>query len=431
MSNITPTNINGSYPEAGKNQSSDGFRTNFTNIRNNFTFAKDEITDLQNKVVLKAALTDTTLDNDMNRSSLTKAQLKNYSLSINDKGSSSGAVSISPSDGNYVTMSLTDDATIEFDTNTGNYPAATSQAFVFFVQVTISNTAYNLTLPSSVNKGTNSLVGFNSGSRAITYSSTGTYVYEFITVDAGVSWTVIDLTNTADNVTTADTSTIGNMILSGNTITTSGTNEPLRITPDATSSTGYTIITGNLYVTNATRINNTYIAGSNIQALGGTANLTLDVETSSNWIVLSNKTEVQGNLNVSQSNLSVTGGTIYSRGESYSWANTITANANITTPGFYKVDFVDGSAKTVKLTLDPPVNDGDVVYVMVNSRAASQLANIVSGNATCNIYRANGPVTGNVSALTEIYSTVRLIGTKSQSTNKWVVASVTGNLTYV
>jgi hypothetical protein len=250
-------------------------------------------------------------------------------------------------------------------------------------------------------------------------------------VDAGSSWTVIDLTNTAANVTTAATSTIGNMILSGNTITTSGTNEPLRITPDATSATGFTIITGNLYVTNATQINNTYIAGSNIQALGSTANLTLDVETSSNWIVLSNKTEVQGNLNVSQSNLTVANGTIYTRGESYSWANTITANANITTPGFYKVDFVNSSATTVKLTLDPPVNDGDVVYIMVNSRAASQFANIVSGNSTCNIYRANGSVTGNVSALTEIYSTVRLIGTKSQSTNKWVVASVTGNLTYV
>lgn len=431
MSNITPTNIDGSYPVAGQNQSSDGFRTNFTNIRNNFTFAKDEITDLQNKVVLKASLTDTTLDNDMNRSALTKAQLKNYSLAINVKGNTSGSVSISPTDGNYVTMSLTDDATLAFGTNAGDYPAATSQAFVFFVQVTISNTAHSLTLPSSVDKGTTSLVGFNSGSRAITYSSIGTYVYEFITVDAGVSWTVIDLTNTASNVTTAATSTVGNMVLSGNTITTSGTNEPLRITPDSTSATGYTIITGNLYVTNATRINNTYIAGSNIQALGSTANLTLDVETSSNWVVLSNQTEVQGNLNVSQSNLSVTGGTIYSRGESYSWANTITADANITSPGFYKVDFVNGSAKTVKLTLDPPVNDGDVVYIMVNSRAASQLANIVSNISTCNIYRANGITTGNISALTEIYSTVRLIGTKSQSTNKWVVASVTGNLTYV
>ena len=429
MSNITPTNINGSYPEAGKNQSSDGFRTNFTNIRNNFISAKDEITDLQNKVVLKAALTDSELDNDMNRSALSKAQLKNYSLSINAKSSVSGTVSISPNDGNYVTMEPTAPITLAFDTNAGNYPAATSQAFIFFVQITISNISYTVTLPASVDKGKTSVVNLVSGT--ITYSATGTYLYKLITVDAGVSWTIIDLTNTSSTVTTSTASTIGNLNLSGNSIRTTGSNEPLLITPNANTSTGYTVITGNLYVTNATRINNTYIAGSNIQALGSTANLTLDVETSSNWVVLSNQTEVQGNLNVSQSNLSVTGGTIYSRGESYSWANTITADANITSPGFYKVDFVNGSAKTVKLTLDPPVNDGDVVYVMVNSRAASQLANIVSGNATCNIYRANGITTGNISALTEIYSTVRLVGTKSQSTNKWVVASVTGNLTYV
>jgi len=431
MSNINPNNINGAYPEAGKNQSSDGFRTNFTNIKNNFIYSKEEIVDLQNKVVLKASLVDTELDNDMNRSQLSKAQLKNYSLSINAKGSVSGAVSLSPTDGNYVTMALTNSTALAFDTSTGNYPAATTQAFVFFVQITINNIAHSLTLPVSVDKGTDSLVGFNSGNNKITYYSTGTYVYQFITVDAGVSWTAIDLTNTSSTVTTAATSTIGNMVLSGNTITTAGVNEALRLTPDSTSATGYTIITGNLYVTNATQINNTYIAGSNIQALGSTANLTLDVETSSNWVVMSNQTDVQGTLNVSQSNLKVTGGTIYTRGESYSWANTITANANITTPGFYKVDFSDGSAKTVKLTLDPPVTDGDVVYVMVNSRTAGQIANLVSNIASCNIYHAAGNVNGNVSVSTEIYGTVRLIGTKSQSTNKWVVASYTGNLTYV
>jgi len=527
MSDINPTNIDGSYPIAGQNQSSDGFRTNFTNIKSNLTFAKDEITDLQNKVLLKASLTGSTLDNDMDRSALTKAQLKNYSLSINAKGSVSGTVSLSPTDGNYVTMTLTDPATLAFDTNAGNYPAATSQAFIFFVQMTISDIAQTLTLPTSVNKGTTSLVGFNSGNRKITHTYTGTYIYQLITVDAGVSWSIIDLTNTASTVNaTSATSTIGNMVLSGNTITTSGTNEPLRISPDATSATGYTIITGNLKVTNATIIGNStyasgaiftvvstgagpyaystvtattagtgyevgrtikilgsnlggvdvtndaivtvntasgvggiltasisgvavnastrtgktglnyntdavYIAGGNIQALGSTANLTLDVETSSNWVVLSNQTEVQGNLNVSQSNLSVTGGTIYTRGESYSWASTVTANASISSAGFYKVDFLDGSAKTVTLTLSPPVTDGDVLYVMVNSRAASQLANIVSGNATCNIYHAAGNVNGNVSVSTEIYGTVRLIGTKSQSTNKWVVASYTGNLTYV
>jgi hypothetical protein len=38
MSNINPNNINGSYPIAGQDNDSQGFRDNFTNILNNFNF---------------------------------------------------------------------------------------------------------------------------------------------------------------------------------------------------------------------------------------------------------------------------------------------------------------------------------------------------------------------------------------------------------
>jgi len=49
-SNINPNNINGNYPVAGQDNDSQGFRDNFTNISNNFSYAVTEITDLQNKV---------------------------------------------------------------------------------------------------------------------------------------------------------------------------------------------------------------------------------------------------------------------------------------------------------------------------------------------------------------------------------------------
>jgi hypothetical protein len=54
--------INTSYPVAGVDNNSQGFRDNFTNTKTNFEFAATEITDLQNKVVLKAALTGTVLE---------------------------------------------------------------------------------------------------------------------------------------------------------------------------------------------------------------------------------------------------------------------------------------------------------------------------------------------------------------------------------
>jgi hypothetical protein len=46
-SNIVPGNIDSSFPVAGQDNSSQGFRDNFTAIKNNFTEARDEIVDLQ------------------------------------------------------------------------------------------------------------------------------------------------------------------------------------------------------------------------------------------------------------------------------------------------------------------------------------------------------------------------------------------------
>ena len=45
-SNINSNNIDGTYPIAGQDNDSQGFRTNFTNIKNNLAYAKSEIDDL-------------------------------------------------------------------------------------------------------------------------------------------------------------------------------------------------------------------------------------------------------------------------------------------------------------------------------------------------------------------------------------------------
>ena len=39
-SNIVPGNIDGTYPKAGQDNSSQGFRDNFTETKNNFTYKK-------------------------------------------------------------------------------------------------------------------------------------------------------------------------------------------------------------------------------------------------------------------------------------------------------------------------------------------------------------------------------------------------------
>ena len=73
-SNINPANIDGTYPIAGQDNDSQGFRDNFTNIKNNFTYAQTEVNDLQSKVILKSALTGSTLDNSFVGASMNGAQ---------------------------------------------------------------------------------------------------------------------------------------------------------------------------------------------------------------------------------------------------------------------------------------------------------------------------------------------------------------------
>lgn len=65
MSTINTNGLDVNYPIPGQNNSTQGFRNNFTNIKQNLTIAANEITDLQNKVVLKSALANSTLNNDM------------------------------------------------------------------------------------------------------------------------------------------------------------------------------------------------------------------------------------------------------------------------------------------------------------------------------------------------------------------------------
>ena len=40
-SSIVPGNVDGTYPKAGQDNSSQGFRDNFSETSNNFQFAKD------------------------------------------------------------------------------------------------------------------------------------------------------------------------------------------------------------------------------------------------------------------------------------------------------------------------------------------------------------------------------------------------------
>lgn len=190
---INPNDIDGAYPVAGQDNNSQGFRDNFTNTKTNFQYAADEITDLQNNVVLKAALTGTTLDNNMDSQLLYNFQSKQVSGTVNPVGTTSGTVTLDWANGSYQTVTTSGSVTLGF---TG-FPASGVSASIV-LQITVSSTAHTLTLPAAVSIGTTNLQGY--AANVITFNKTGTYTFEFTTVNGGSTVTVIDLNRNRDPI---------------------------------------------------------------------------------------------------------------------------------------------------------------------------------------------------------------------------------------
>lgn len=192
-SSINPNNIDNTYPIAGQDNDSQGFRDNFTNIKTNFQYSEDEINDLQSKVVLKSALTGQVLDNNMSGSLLLDAKIQDFSATAVLLGNVSGSVTIDYPFGHYQTLTTNGNVALAFT----NFPAAGVQGWVR-VRITVSSVAHTLTLPSAVSIGTANLQGYVSN--VITFSTTGTYEFEFVTVDGGASISIFDLNRNRDPI---------------------------------------------------------------------------------------------------------------------------------------------------------------------------------------------------------------------------------------
>lgn len=186
-SQINPNNINGDYPVPGVPNNSQGMRDNFTNTKTNFQYAADEITELQTNGVFKAALTGTTLDNDMNDNLIYAVQLSDVSWKLVTLTATSGSISLDYSAANWYTMpSQTGNTSLAFS----NWPTAGTAGTLRF-RIVVSNISYTLTLPAAVSLGLNGLQGVSSN--VITFTATGTYDFEFSTIDGGTTVTVTDL----------------------------------------------------------------------------------------------------------------------------------------------------------------------------------------------------------------------------------------------
>jgi hypothetical protein len=247
-SQINPNNIDGSYPVANQDNNSQGFRDNFTNIKVNFQDAAAEITDLQNKAILKAALTGSTLDNNMNDALLYAAKIQDFSATKVTVGSTSGSIAINYASGHYQGISTTGSITLSFT----NFPVSGTYGYVK-LQINITNTAHTVTLPAAVSLGLSGLQGYSAGT--ITFSTAGVYEFAFGTYDAGTTITIFDLNRAltdfgtgslaVGNLTAATAAVSGN-VSAGNIATSGVVTVTGNVTGGNINTAGSVVATGNI-----------------------------------------------------------------------------------------------------------------------------------------------------------------------------------------
>lgn len=195
-SNINPNNIDGTYPIAGQDNNSQGFRDNFTQTKVNFQYAADEITALQNNAILKNPLTPGgTVSNNLGGTLLYDGTIQDFSATRVDLGTVSGTCTINYASGHYQTVTISSTITLAFT----NFPAATASinSRQGWVIVAVSASAgQTMILPSAVGAGSSaaSLQGIQGISgQTITFKESGTYEFQFHSYDAGASIFISDL----------------------------------------------------------------------------------------------------------------------------------------------------------------------------------------------------------------------------------------------
>ena len=347
-SQINPNNINGAYPVAGQDNNSQGFRDNFTNTGTNFQYAANEITDLQNKVIVSAPLTNggnLLVQNDMLNSPLINALVSDFAFATVALGTLSGTVAIDYSTGHFQTVT----AGAPISLNFVNWPIA-GQTGVISVQATVNNLAYTLTLPTAVGTGTAAqsavgIQGLNTITNVLTFAETGTYTFTFTTSDGGTTIYISDDTRprnyfmndvTIGNVANSTSTTTGALVVAGGT----GIVGNLYV--------GGTIFgTSNIIVSSANTANTANTAGyvtgnaqGNITSVGTLVllNVTGNIGTSSNFSSTGN---VIGGLVLSNTNVSATGNVL--------------AGGNISAGGNVIGSIVTGSVTNTGLEFVSPV----------------------------------------------------------------------------
>jgi hypothetical protein len=177
-SQINPNNIDTAYPVAGQDNNTQGFRDNFTFIKNNFTLAATEITALQNT----SAVVGSAAVNNFGGGLIYDARIQDLAATAINLGAVSGTVAINYAAGHYQQMSTSGSIVIELVDS--SLPSASRYGIVR-LEITVSNAAHTVTLPASTTINQTGIQGLNPSTKVISFAAAGVYTFDFSTVNTG------------------------------------------------------------------------------------------------------------------------------------------------------------------------------------------------------------------------------------------------------
>lgn len=375
-SQINYNNIDGTYPIAGQDNSSQGFRDNFTNIKSNFQSAYDEITDLQNKVLLKSPLSNGIFNNDMQGNVITNATMQGARELLYNIGTVGGIISVDFNAGSYQTVTLAASSTLSF----ANFSGAAGNFSRVKIQVTITDTAYTLTFPASVTIGTASIAGISS--QTVTFDNTGVYIFELGTTDGGTNFILLDLLRSRNTVQGGNFTVTAN--INGNTSN--------GITMTVTNVAG--VVTGNIYATNI--FGNIISTGGNSASYSGNVTAsyliattgvvgTLTTASQPNITLLGTLSSLSVSANANVGNLTVNGITDMCGGTQYGIQYVSLGNSGsqqlYSNVGVAIVEFTSNiSGATITMPATPM--DGQSIKIGFGNNTCSTLSQAVGGGQT-------------------------------------------------
>lgn len=186
---INTSSLDSNYPSPGVNNSSQGFRDNFTNIKNNLETAKTELGDLQSKVLVKSALTGTSMDNDMNNGVIANVQTLSFRASTYNLGTNlSGTVTVDCTLGDvqYGTIATSGTGANAIDLKFTKWPPTVNPIYSRIEVILTVVAGQTISLPSNVSLGLDTIEGRASSVITVPYDVTRLH-YLFSSIDCGTT----------------------------------------------------------------------------------------------------------------------------------------------------------------------------------------------------------------------------------------------------